>query len=346
VGLPQQVDDAYFYLYSLPRNGASPAQVALYRATSSWDTTVTWGNPKVGGVLEPYGPPLPSLGEGYAYSPFPGENAFYGMRITGWYNGWKNGTYPNHGIMIYPNNGVNNQFDYFVSSESASSDKRPLLALVFTPTLEMSMPLPSGYSWLATTEPGGWDCKGDWYDWAHDDAVNPNNPGDGVKYNYFSIDFAKASQAYYPATDVPILAVSDGKVSSVGYQATGNGNYIVLDHGEGNGIDPATLDGDTSTGFSTLYLHLQDLPAKKNGILLKAGDVVRKGDQIGIMGTTGASTGVHLHFGVKYNGSGSKTVEKLSRVVMDRKVLRGYQTECTNGTWSKYYYSSNTPTLQ
>lgn len=117
-GLPSPVTGAYLYLYSLPRGTSTPSQIALFRATSFWDKTVQWGDLNITGVAEPYytTPPskLPTLGvPGFAYSPPPGINTFYGMGITDWYNGWKNGIYANHGIVIYPNDGNNNQFDFF-----------------------------------------------------------------------------------------------------------------------------------------------------------------------------------------------------------------------------------------
>lgn len=60
------------------------------------------------------------------------------------------------------------------------------------------------------------------------------------------------------------------------------GNYIEIDHGN---------------GFSTRYLHL-----KHGSISVKEGDTVAKGQTIAYMGTTGYSTGNHLHFEVRLNG--------------------------------------------
>ena len=60
------------------------------------------------------------------------------------------------------------------------------------------------------------------------------------------------------------------------------GNYVVLDHGG---------------GWETRYLHL-----KHNSLKVRAGDRVAAGQPLGFMGTTGYSTGVHLHFEVRFNG--------------------------------------------
>ncbi len=66
------------------------------------------------------------------------------------------------------------------------------------------------------------------------------------------------------------------------------------------------------------------------------------------MGNTGLSNGVHVHFGVRYQNSGASSVDELAKVVMDGRLLKGYQTECSvNGSgvpvdWNKYYRSYNT----
>ena len=74
-----------------------------------------------------------------------------------------------------------------------------------------------------------------------------------------------------------IVASYDGEVVMARY-LTVTGNSIVISHGQGI--------------FST-YFHLNELGVEK-------GDRVKKGDQIGEMGTTGFSTGSHLHFGISY----------------------------------------------
>ena len=61
---------------------------------------------------------------------------------------------------------------------------------------------------------------------------------------------------------------------------SGYGNYIIIDHG--NGIE-------------TAYGHCSKLLAEK-------GESVRRGDKIALVGSTGNSTGPHLHFEIKING--------------------------------------------
>lgn len=76
-----------------------------------------------------------------------------------------------------------------------------------------------------------------------------------------------------------IIAIEDGTVSSVSYQANGAGYYVYITH---------------DNGFKSFYAHMV-----KDSIVVKTGQKVKKGDRIGTMGTSGSSTGVHLHFGVK-----------------------------------------------
>ena len=77
-----------------------------------------------------------------------------------------------------------------------------------------------------------------------------------------------------------IKAADNGVVVSAGYNNGGYGNKVVIDHGN---------------GMRTIYAHL-------NSISVKAGQIVSAGSQIGIMGSTGNSTGVHLHFELYVNG--------------------------------------------
>jgi murein DD-endopeptidase MepM/ murein hydrolase activator NlpD len=77
----------------------------------------------------------------------------------------------------------------------------------------------------------------------------------------------------------PVYATADGKVI-VSSRDNTHGNYIVIDHGR---------------GIRTRYLHL-------NKRLVNVGDKVQKGDVIGELGSTGRSTGPHLHYEVIVNG--------------------------------------------
>ena len=78
----------------------------------------------------------------------------------------------------------------------------------------------------------------------------------------------------------PILAAYDGEVIATSYSPT-MGNYIMIDHGD---------------GLLTIYMHA-------SSISVSQGTMVVRGEQIGCVGSTGRSTGPHLHFSVRLNGS-------------------------------------------
>lgn len=77
-----------------------------------------------------------------------------------------------------------------------------------------------------------------------------------------------------------IYAAFDGKVRLTAYEAKGYGNYIILRH---------------PNGLETVYGHL-------NKPLVKAEQIVKAGQPIGLGGSTGRSTGPHLHFETRYMG--------------------------------------------
>ena len=79
--------------------------------------------------------------------------------------------------------------------------------------------------------------------------------------------------------DSPIVVTADGVVRHAGWVPS-YGQAILVDHG---------------LGYSTLYAHT-------TGIRVKAGDVVKRGDKIATMGSSGRSTGTHLHYEVWKDG--------------------------------------------
>ena len=82
------------------------------------------------------------------------------------------------------------------------------------------------------------------------------------------------------ALDTSVYAAASGKVVTAGWN-TAYGNMVIIDHGN---------------GITTLYGHA-------NKLLVKVGDVVNQGDTIMRAGSTGYSTGPHLHFEVRKNGT-------------------------------------------
>ncbi|MBU8905782.1 peptidoglycan DD-metalloendopeptidase family protein [Desertibacillus haloalkaliphilus] len=80
-------------------------------------------------------------------------------------------------------------------------------------------------------------------------------------------------------TERSILAADNGTVTSAGWNG-GYGKTVKIDH---------------NNGMETLYAHLESID-------VSVGDTIRAGERIGRMGTTGNSTGIHLHFEVYKNG--------------------------------------------
>ena len=79
-----------------------------------------------------------------------------------------------------------------------------------------------------------------------------------------------------------VLAADSGRVVQAGWPDNfGYGNRVLIDHGN---------------GYQTLYAHLASISVVE-------GQTVNRGDVIGIMGSTGRSSGTHLHFEVRENGA-------------------------------------------
>lgn len=100
-----------------------------------------------------------------------------------------------------------------------------------------------------------------------------SSPTEGASTNHQGTDIGAS-------TGADIVAAASGQVTIATYSASA-GNYIMINHGG---------------GVSTVYMHCSKL-------LVSPGDTVKQGQVIGKVGSTGYSTGPHLHFGVRLNGS-------------------------------------------
>lgn len=90
----------------------------------------------------------------------------------------------------------------------------------------------------------------------------------------------------HPAIDIgaptgtPVVAADGGTVITAGWSSVGYGNLVVIRHAD---------------GFGTLYAHLSSID-------VSPGDAVARGQRIGAIGSTGRSTGPHLHFEIQVGG--------------------------------------------
>jgi murein DD-endopeptidase MepM/ murein hydrolase activator NlpD len=121
----------------------------------------------------------------------------------------------------------------------------------------------------------------------------------GVRHDPFTGRLARHTGLDIPAPHgTPILASGGGRVVSAGDKGA-YGRTVVIDHGD---------------GLATLYGHASKL-------LVRAGDVVMPNQPIALVGSTGRSTGPHLHFEVIRHGARVEPRQYLSRV-LDRGAAR------------------------
>ena len=99
------------------------------------------------------------------------------------------------------------------------------------------------------------------------------HPVYGTRKFHYGVDLAAPS-------GTPIYATRSGTVVAATYNSS-SGNYVTINHGD---------------GYKSIYLHM-------TRDTVKVGQYVKQGQVIGYCGSTGASTGPHLHFGISYNGS-------------------------------------------
>jgi murein DD-endopeptidase MepM/ murein hydrolase activator NlpD len=76
----------------------------------------------------------------------------------------------------------------------------------------------------------------------------------------------------------PVKATMDGKVISAGWNTQGYGNLVIVENG----------------AYKTYYAHLSSIP-------VAVGDTVTAGELVGLSGSTGNSTGPHLHYEIRKN---------------------------------------------
>ncbi|MEB3224436.1 MAG: M23 family metallopeptidase [Synechococcus sp.] len=111
----------------------------------------------------------------------------------------------------------------------------------------------------------------------------------GIRRYYngvFAQDYYHRGIDYAAGTGSPVVAPAPGKVALIDFEKNGfkiHGNTVGIDHGQ---------------GVISIFLHLNSIPST-----LKEGDLVQAGQTIGTVGSTGASTGPHLHWGLYVNGT-------------------------------------------
>lgn len=100
-----------------------------------------------------------------------------------------------------------------------------------------------------------------------------SNPFTGIRQFHNGLDIVAG-------VNTPVRAAMDGRVAETGYSSV-FGNFVIMTH---------------AGSYQTLYAHL-------NRIDVRVGQVIGQGKSVGLLGSTGYSTGPHLHFGVFKNGT-------------------------------------------
>ncbi len=138
-----------------------------------------------------------------------------------------------------------------------------------------------GYFTSATPNPGGWITPVPWYI-----ITSPFGPRLHPIYGDYRMHYG-VDMACDEGT--PIYATRGGKVIVAEYDSS-CGNYVTIDHGD---------------GFRSIYMHM-------TYFVVSYGEYVAAGQVIGYVGSTGDSTGPHLHFGISYNGTYVNPMEYVS----------------------------------
>ena len=121
-----------------------------------------------------------------------------------------------------------------------------------------------------TSVPTGWPVESGYISTEFNPTADPSI-SDGRKHK--GVDIATRSQI------IPVYATASGTVVKAEYRDD-YGYMVVIDHGN---------------GFTTLYAH-------NSGLSVEVGDTVKHGDVIAMTGSTGMSTGVHVHYEIMLNG--------------------------------------------
>ena len=122
---------------------------------------------------------------------------------------------------------------------------------------------------ILTEIPSVWPVRGGIGHFTAMFGITPD-PFNGIPRMHTGVDIST-----YRSGD-PVIATADGQIAYLGYQAGGYGNYIVIRH---------------QHGFYTLFAHLLSFR-------VAMGQEVRQGETIGFIGSTGRSTGPHVHYEV------------------------------------------------
>ena len=293
--LPETATSAYMYMYSYPRGDSStPVSMGAYLLTTSWDEQT-----------QDYYDSLSGYSLGTLSAPTP--NSWYGLNITGIYNGWKDETYVNNGF-VFLSTGNNNQFNMFRSSDYSDFYYRPMMIVnydganlgfplagdtpytapisaVFDHSVSTGFNCPDGVVTAYTNERG--ESQHGVSDWSTENYCDDEQDLYGFAQNG-TVPFSINGQ--YDSPDPygdDVFLFYDGHT---GYDYPADEGTYVYSAAAGYAV-PHGDDGDAvkithPSGYDTYYLHL-------DSISIGNGQSVLKGAHIGDVELN------HLHFTVK-----------------------------------------------
>lgn len=178
---------------------------------------------------------------------------------------------------------INNKEQAIQEYEQMIRDQDELIAALEAAILEEKRNILAANGEVITYDGGQFKFPVASYTRVSDDYGMRLHPTLGVQQFHNGVDLASPK-------GTAIYAAYDGKVVAATYSAT-MGNYIMIDHG---------------SELYTIYMHASALYVEK-------GDLVVRGETIAAVGSTGRSTGNHLHFSVRKNGSYVSPWEYISK---------------------------------
>ncbi len=323
VKLPTVATSAVMWMYSIDPGGTSTnVPMKVYMLSKFWsETGQNYSDTLYGSSIGTV--PAPKIGE------------WYGLNITSIYNGWKSGTYPNHGFAFLTTEN-NNRFNKFRSSDYSNPKYRPYLVVTYDGLnldfpLDCSTPNCSGSENITySNNPYTANSITSVVDHSMTKSYG-NEDGTVLAWNGETGKGTAASLGCYPKTNGQPFSLFGTYVGSPfdgcdkyyinydshpGYDYVADYNTPVKASATGKvvsfegqrcipkGISAGcvawgTVGIDHGNGYITQYMHMSK-------VYVKAGDTVNRGQVIGLSGNTSPKIlGEHLHFEVLKKVAGS-----------------------------------------
>jgi murein DD-endopeptidase MepM/ murein hydrolase activator NlpD len=200
---------------------------------------------------------------------------------------------PDNGKSVVPSSLTRKTALTYATQPGNQNAKRPVLVNEITVSSRVGVTTPSPVRLSTVSRPNtaAANIPSIW------PVAGPLSSGFGVRGNPFggsSREFHKGQDIAAPI-GTPVMATADGVVTVAGW-LRGYGWVVYIDHGN---------------GISTRYGHLSRID-------VAVGQTIKRGEQLGLVGSTGRSTGPHLHYEVLINGQATNPIPYLPTVTAPR----------------------------